>query len=224
MTRRQPTTPQKPNTYCCSAPTSAQIMECGESRLDQARLYHKRSAIPPILDTTNIVRPYVSTDVFQDECIYTLMIEQQAFISNRCQDPYPILPHSFAAALLCHRCELKLKLQPKHSHYDSVPSGQRQSRGNVQSCVAYWVCVGTRGIVLCKSCDVEIPQDAGSMYTMGGKERRGVRGKKNFIHSYSGELLVQLVRYHTSDFCAAFYWLMNTKLHILHLEQQLLTL
>jgi len=34
---------------------------------------------------------------------------------------------------------------------------------NIQSCVGYLVCFGTRGVVLCKSGDVEIVQDAGAV-------------------------------------------------------------
>jgi len=49
---------------------------------------------------------------------------------------------------------------------------------NIQSCVGYWVCFGTRGVVLCKSRDVEIVQDAGSVFNMGRKENGCVGGKK----------------------------------------------
>jgi len=35
---------------------------------------------------------------------------------------------------------------------------------NVQSCVGYRVCLGTRGVVLCKSRDVEIVQDADGVF------------------------------------------------------------
>ena len=48
----------------------------------------------------------------------------------------------------------------------------------VQSCVGYWVCFGMRGIVLYKSCDVEIVQDAGGVLNTGRKENGGVGGKK----------------------------------------------
>ena len=48
---------------------------------------------------------------------------------------------------------------------------------NVQSCVGYWVCFGTRGVVLCKSCDVKIVQDAGSVFDTGRKDNGGVGGK-----------------------------------------------
>jgi len=35
---------------------------------------------------------------------------------------------------------------------------------NLQSCVGYRVCFVTRGIVMRKSCDVEIVQDAGGVF------------------------------------------------------------
>jgi len=49
---------------------------------------------------------------------------------------------------------------------------------NVQSCVGYRVCFGMRGVVLCKSRDVEIVQDAGSVFITGRKENGGVGRKK----------------------------------------------
>jgi len=81
-----------------------------------------------------------------------------------------------------------------------------------------------RGIVLFKSGDVEIPQDAGSVCTVEGNEKGGVHGKKGNIHSNSGTFLVQLVRYHNFDSYDTFYWLMNTKCPSLHLTQQLRTI
>jgi len=35
---------------------------------------------------------------------------------------------------------------------------------NVQSCVDHGVCFGTRAVVLCKSRDVEIVEDAGGVF------------------------------------------------------------
>ena len=37
---------------------------------------------------------------------------------------------------------------------------------------------GTRGVILCMSRDVEIVQDAGSVFNTGRKENGGVGGKK----------------------------------------------
>jgi len=59
--------------------------------------------------------------------------------------------------------------------------GGRKPRVNVQRCVGYRVCFGSRGIVLCKSRDVEIVQDAGSVFHTGRKENGGVGGKKEYI-------------------------------------------
>jgi len=42
---------------------------------------------------------------------------------------------------------------------------------------------GTAGIVLYKSCDVKIVQDAGGVHVSGGKENGGVCGKNGYIHS-----------------------------------------
>jgi hypothetical protein len=54
-----------------------------------------------------------------------------------------------------------MDLCPRYSHYDIVECSGRKRRVNIQSCVGYRVCFGTRGVVLCKSHDIEIVQDAG---------------------------------------------------------------
>jgi len=41
---------------------------------------------------------------------------------------------------------------------------ERKPKVNVLSCVGYRVCFGTRSVVLCKSRDVEIVQDAGGVF------------------------------------------------------------
>jgi len=51
------------------------------------------------------------------------------------------------------------------------------------------VCFGARGFVLCMSCDVESVEDAGGVLNMGGKENRGVGGKKGYIYSSSCNLI-----------------------------------
>jgi len=59
---------------------------------------------------------------------------------------------------------------------------------NEQCCVGYRLCFGTRGIVLCDSCDVEIPPDAAGVFTMRGTDSRGVCGKKGYTFSSSCDL------------------------------------
>ena len=111
-----------------------------------------------ILDATNFVYPYESTDLLRDESLYMVPIQPQASIYNRCRHfcPGSFLPLSFAAALWCHGCELQMNLHPRHQHYDTVESSERKPRVDLQSCVGYQVCFGTRGVGLCKSHDVEI--------------------------------------------------------------------
>jgi hypothetical protein len=41
---------------------------------------------------------------------------------------------------------------------------RKKARGKVQGFVGYLVCFGTKGVVLCKPHDVEIPQDAVGVY------------------------------------------------------------
>ena len=68
------------------------------------------------------------------------------------------------------------------------------------------MCLGTRGVDVCQSHDVEIVQDAGGVFNMGGKENEGVGGKKGYIYSSSCDFLVQLVRYVNFDFYSAYCW------------------
>jgi hypothetical protein len=46
-----------------------------------------------------------------------------------------------------------------------------------------------KGVVLCKSRDVERVEDAGSVLNRGGKENGGEGGKKGYIYSSSCELI-----------------------------------
>jgi hypothetical protein len=80
---------------------------------------------------------------------------------------------------------------------------------NVQSCVGYQACFGTRRVVLCKSHEVEIVQDAAGELNTGGNNIGDVGGKKGYIYSSTGDFLVQGS---TCEFCC----LMNTKWHSLH--------
>jgi len=171
----------------------------------------KEVPCPIILDAANIVYPYEYTNVFWDESLYMVGIPQQASIYSRCRHLCSSLPHYFEAARWYHCCELKMNLHPKRWHYNTVTCSGRKPRGKLQICVCYWVCFGMRVIVLCKSCDVKISQDAGGVYNMGGKENGGVGGKKGYIYSSSDDLLVQLVRQDTFHSYPAFGWLTNTK-------------
>jgi len=51
------------------------------------------------------------------------------------------------------------------------------------------VCFGTRGVVLCKSHDVERVEHAGGVLNTGGKENGGKGGKKGYIYSSSYNLI-----------------------------------
>ena len=57
------------------------------------------------------------------------------------------------------------------------------------------MCFGTRGVVLFLSNEVEIVQDAGSVFYTGGKENGSLAGKKGYVYFSSCNFLVQLVRY-----------------------------
>ena len=81
------------------------------------------------------------------------------------------------------------------------------------------MCFGKRSVVLCKSHDVKIVHDAGGVYNTGGNEQGGVRGKKGYVYSSSGDFLVQHVRYDTFDSYPVLCWLTNTKQPCLLLAQ-----
>jgi hypothetical protein len=66
------------------------------------------------------------------------------------------------------------------------------SRGNVQSGVGYRVCVGSGGVVLCKSRDLEAVEDGGGVLNMGGQEIGWVGGRKGHIYSSSSDLIHML--------------------------------
>jgi hypothetical protein len=46
-----------------------------------------------------------------------------------------------------------------------------------------------RGIVLCKSHDIKIVQDAAGVFNPGAKDSAGVGGKKGYIYSSSCDLI-----------------------------------
>jgi hypothetical protein len=96
-----PTTSEMANSAYFSAATLAGIVRRGKSGLDQDRLYHKMVPCPLIPDAANIVYPYDSTDVFQDESQDMVPIKQQTSIYNRSWHccPSSCLPLYFVAAL-----------------------------------------------------------------------------------------------------------------------------
>jgi hypothetical protein len=150
---------------------------------------------PHINDVTNTVYRYKSTDVFQDEYLDTVMIKRLPLIYHRCRHfcPSSILPLSIAAALWCHCCKLKTNPHRVHYHDVTVECSGRKSRGNVQSCEDYWVCLGPRGVDFFKSHDVERVQDPGGVFKMLGKLNRGEGGMMGYIYSSSCDFLVEHV-------------------------------
>ena len=51
------------------------------------------------------------------------------------------------------------------------------------------MCFATKGVVMCKSRDVESVENAGGVFNTGGKENNGVGGKKGYIYSSSCDLI-----------------------------------
>jgi len=63
------------------------------------------------------------------------------------------------------------------------------------------MCFRMKGVVLCKSCNVGIVQDAGGVYNPGRKDNGGVGGKKGYIYSNSCHLIhiLRFVGYWTQN-------------------------
>jgi len=126
---------------------------------------------------------------------------------------------SSAASLWCRHCELKLNPHLRRYHYDTVTCSRRKPRGKVQSCAGHRLGFGTRGVVQCKSCDVEIDQDAGSVCDTWGKDNAGEGGKKWYMYPSSCKFFVELSRHDNCESYPAFRWLKNTKQLNVHLPQ-----
>jgi hypothetical protein len=86
---------------------------------------------------------------------------------------------------------------------------------NVQSGIGYRVCFRTRGVVLCKSHDVEIVQDAGGLFNYWRcvyyRRKRESRGSRE-----EGIYLLEFLRLGSYP---ALCWFLNTKRPSLHLAQ-----
>jgi len=75
-----------------------------------------------------------------------------------------------------------------------------------------------RGIVLCKSSDVEIVQDAGSVFNKDRKLNGGVGGKKSEWRCRREEV-IYIVQFLRIDPYPVLCWFMNTKPPGIHLAQ-----
>jgi len=162
------------------------------------------------MTSTPFVYQDKSMHVFSNESLSMVSTQPQASIYNWCCHfwAFSCLPHSFAAASWCHRCDLKMNLHLRHSHYDSAACSGWKPRGNLQYCVGCQVCLETRGIVLYKSPDVEGLQDAGSVFNTGGKQNGGLGGRRD-IYSWVPAI----------SWANLFCWLTNTKPPSLQLVQ-----
>ena len=103
---------------------------------------------------------------FVDKSLYTVQIQRQESMDSQSPHfcPSSCVPLRFAAAQRSDRCELKINLHPRCLQYDTIECSGRMRRVNLQRCVGYRVCFGTRGIVLYNSCAIEIVQAAGIMF------------------------------------------------------------
>jgi hypothetical protein len=57
------------------------------------------------------------------------------------------------------------------------------------NCVGYVVCITARGVILCKTRDVDGIEDTRSEVNPGRRENGGVDGKKGYLYSSSRNLI-----------------------------------
>jgi hypothetical protein len=96
-----------------------------------------------------------------------------------------------------------------------VEHSERKPRVNIQSCVGYRVCFGTRGVVWYKSHDVEIVEEAAGVFNCG----RCVacwRKRESRCRREEGIYILDFLQF---GLYPAFCWLMNTTQPSHHLEQ-----
>jgi len=151
----RPPLPEKANSCSCSAATSAGIVKSGESWLDQDRFYHKRSPMPS--------HPWCRKhciSVWVHRCVprWIPIYGADPMTGVDLQPMSASLPSS--SPFLCC-CPLVPLLWVENESTSGTLAlwyscSGRKRRWKVQSCVDYRVCFGTRGVVLCKLCDVEI--------------------------------------------------------------------
>jgi len=113
---------------------------------------------------------WIKKDYMIKEVPGSLIKKRQMLIYNWCQHfcDYSCHRLSFAAALWCHRCELKMNLHLRCWHYDTIEWTGRKPWVNIECCVGYGRRCGMGGVVLCKSRDVESVQDAGPVLNCEG--------------------------------------------------------
>jgi len=80
------------------------------------------------------------------------------------------------------------------------------------------VCFRTSGVILCKSPDVMIVQDAGGGFNTGRKENEGV-GRRKIQWRCKREEWIYIFKFLRFDSYPAFCWLMNTQWPSLHLAK-----
>jgi hypothetical protein len=95
--------------------------------------------------------------------------------------------------LSCQCWKLKFYRHSMNWNYNTVAGCGRKPGKNVRECVGHWVCFGWWGGVLFKLRCIQRVDDTSSVLNTGGKEIRGVGGKKGYIYSTSCDVLVQLV-------------------------------
>jgi len=125
----------------------------------------------------------------------------------------------FAAAILWHYCEVRIKRHLRHKHHDTVKLSGRNQIQYVESCLASRVCLGMPGFESSKSHDIMIDQDAGGVLNTSGIENRGDGVKIRYSYWCWCNFLVELVRCNNGDSNHAFCWLLNTQQPCLDLPQ-----
>jgi len=132
--------------------------------------------------------PDLALQESEGRVVWRVWSQTDPFLQSK---PGPLVgyPDPLPTLLGCHHYVLKINLHRRCKHYDTFKGRGREPRVNVQHCVGYRLCFETRGVVLCKSHDIEIGQDAASVFCVGGNEFGGVAGEKGYINLFSCDLI-----------------------------------
>lgn len=195
MSCRLLTSTEKAQSCSCGQATLAGMSKVASHVWFKTGYFIKLDPCPLIPDSANIVCPCESTDVFQDQSLHSVPIQPNAPIHQQCRyfEPCSYLLILIVAIIGCHHCGLEINLHPRHQHCDTVVCKERHPTWMLRSCLRYRVFLGTKVIVMCKSCNVKPVENVCRVANMKGNDRGGVGGQKGYVYSSSGDVFIQLV-------------------------------
>jgi len=153
---------------------------------------------PSTFDNTIHVYLYDFMDVLHYGCLYTVLIHWQNLNCNQCRHfcSSSSLPLFIAAALWRHHSELTINQLLWCEECGTVRCRGKAPRLNVQCWVDCTVFFGTPVVVLCKSWDIKIDQDAGGVNDAECSGIGGVGMMKQYRYSSFRDFSIQLSKYY----------------------------